>query len=150
VGGVHHRLDGHLVEEDVVAALLDQRADQQRPAGLEDVERDVEPPVKLLPPPLRPRAALPEEPAEGHEPEAREELDPVVLDEVADGVEELLEHAAVIPCGAGGMMSGMFGDGALSFREFAMREPLPLATIHDAVSSSCAAATTRCCTAHRR
>src|SRR5262245_54444231 len=27
----------------------------------------------------------------------------------------------------------MFGDGALSFREFAMREPLPLATIHDAV-----------------
>jgi hypothetical protein len=27
----------------------------------------------------------------------------------------------------------MFGDGALSLREFAMREPLPLATIHDAV-----------------
>jgi hypothetical protein len=27
----------------------------------------------------------------------------------------------------------MFGDGALSFREFVMREPLPLATIHDAV-----------------
>src|SRR5438105_356220 len=27
----------------------------------------------------------------------------------------------------------MFGDGALSFREFSMREPLPLATIHDAV-----------------
>jgi hypothetical protein len=27
----------------------------------------------------------------------------------------------------------MFGDGALTFREFAMREPLPLATIHDAV-----------------
>src|SRR5688572_25992069 len=27
----------------------------------------------------------------------------------------------------------MFGDGALSFREFAMREPHPLATIHDAV-----------------
>ncbi len=27
----------------------------------------------------------------------------------------------------------MFGDGALSFREFAMREPLPLATVHDAV-----------------
>src|SRR3990172_10373744 len=27
----------------------------------------------------------------------------------------------------------MFGDGALSFREFALREPLPLATIHDAV-----------------
>src|SRR3954464_7854848 len=27
----------------------------------------------------------------------------------------------------------MFGDGALSFREFAMREQLPLATIHDAV-----------------
>ena len=27
----------------------------------------------------------------------------------------------------------MFGDGALSFREFAMREKLPLATIHDAV-----------------
>src|SRR5213078_571873 len=27
----------------------------------------------------------------------------------------------------------MFGDGALSFREFAMREPLPLATIHDAI-----------------
>lgn len=27
----------------------------------------------------------------------------------------------------------MFGDGALSFREFAMREPLPLATIQDAV-----------------
>lgn len=27
----------------------------------------------------------------------------------------------------------MFGDGALLFREFAMREPLPLATIHDAV-----------------
>jgi hypothetical protein len=26
-----------------------------------------------------------------------------------------------------------FGDGALTFREFAMREPLPLATIHDAV-----------------
>src|SRR5271154_2888701 len=27
----------------------------------------------------------------------------------------------------------MFGDGSLAFREFAMREPLPLATIHDAV-----------------
>jgi hypothetical protein len=27
----------------------------------------------------------------------------------------------------------MVGDGALTFREFAMREPLPLATIHDAV-----------------
>src|SRR3989304_1161866 len=27
----------------------------------------------------------------------------------------------------------MFGDGALTFREFALREPLPLATIHDAV-----------------
>jgi hypothetical protein len=27
----------------------------------------------------------------------------------------------------------MFGDGALGFREFAMREPLPLATIHGAV-----------------
>lgn len=27
----------------------------------------------------------------------------------------------------------MFGDGALTFREFAMREPLPLAQIHDAV-----------------
>src|SRR5438309_11578794 len=27
----------------------------------------------------------------------------------------------------------MFGDGALSFREFAMREKVPLATIHDAV-----------------
>jgi hypothetical protein len=25
----------------------------------------------------------------------------------------------------------MFGDGSLTFREFAMREPLPLATIHD-------------------
>jgi hypothetical protein len=27
----------------------------------------------------------------------------------------------------------MFGDGSLTFHEFAMREPLPLATIHDAV-----------------
>src|SRR5437588_9675752 len=27
----------------------------------------------------------------------------------------------------------MFGDGSLTFREFIMREPLPLATIHDAV-----------------
>ncbi len=27
----------------------------------------------------------------------------------------------------------MFGDGALTFREFMIREPLPLATIHDAV-----------------
>ena len=27
----------------------------------------------------------------------------------------------------------MFGDGSLTFREFTMREPLPLATIHDAV-----------------
>jgi hypothetical protein len=27
----------------------------------------------------------------------------------------------------------MFGDGALSFKEFVMREPLPLATVHDAV-----------------
>lgn len=27
----------------------------------------------------------------------------------------------------------MFGDGALSFREFTMREPLPLAIVHDAV-----------------
>ena len=26
----------------------------------------------------------------------------------------------------------MFGDGSLTFREFARREPLPLATIHDA------------------
>ena len=30
----------------------------------------------------------------------------------------------------------MLGDGALTFREFAMREPLPLATIHDAVLES--------------
>src|SRR5438309_5752783 len=27
----------------------------------------------------------------------------------------------------------MFGDGSLTFQEFAMNEPLPLATIHDAV-----------------
>lgn len=27
----------------------------------------------------------------------------------------------------------MFGDGSLTLREFAMSEPLPLATIHDAV-----------------
>ncbi len=27
----------------------------------------------------------------------------------------------------------MFGDGSLTFQEFATREPLPLATIHDAV-----------------
>src|ERR1700691_3559537 len=27
----------------------------------------------------------------------------------------------------------MFGDGSLTLREFGMREPLPLATIHDAV-----------------
>src|SRR3954447_11842147 len=27
----------------------------------------------------------------------------------------------------------MFGDGSLTFREFIMREPLPLASIHDAV-----------------
>src|SRR6266700_5805171 len=27
----------------------------------------------------------------------------------------------------------MFGDGSLTFQEFAMHEPLPLATIHDAV-----------------
>src|SRR6266446_6415785 len=27
----------------------------------------------------------------------------------------------------------MFGDGSLTFREFLMREPLPLATIHQAV-----------------
>src|SRR5207253_10071059 len=27
----------------------------------------------------------------------------------------------------------MFGDGSLTFQEFAVREPLPLATIHDAV-----------------
>src|SRR5262245_38318145 len=27
----------------------------------------------------------------------------------------------------------MFGDGSLTFREFAISEPLPLATIHDAV-----------------
>ena len=27
----------------------------------------------------------------------------------------------------------MFGDGSLTFREFMMREPLPLATIHDAI-----------------
>src|SRR6266478_2137368 len=27
----------------------------------------------------------------------------------------------------------MFGDGSLTFQEFAMREPLPLAVIHDAV-----------------
>src|SRR5712692_6577905 len=27
----------------------------------------------------------------------------------------------------------MFGDGSLTFREFAMGEPLPLATVHDAV-----------------
>lgn len=30
-------------------------------------------------------------------------------------------------------MIDVFGDGALKFREFIMREPLPLATIHDAV-----------------
>jgi len=27
----------------------------------------------------------------------------------------------------------MFGDGALTLREFAMKEPLPLAKVHDAV-----------------
>ena len=27
----------------------------------------------------------------------------------------------------------MFGDGALTFQEFIMREPLPLSTIHEAV-----------------
>ena len=27
----------------------------------------------------------------------------------------------------------MFGDGSLTFQEFIMREPLPLATVHDAV-----------------
>ena len=27
----------------------------------------------------------------------------------------------------------MFGDGSLTFREFIMGEPVPLATIHDAV-----------------
>ncbi|MFN4258177.1 MAG: hypothetical protein ACK4RK_02700 [Gemmataceae bacterium] len=31
------------------------------------------------------------------------------------------------------MRTIMFGDGSLTFREFAMREPLPLAVIHDAV-----------------
>jgi hypothetical protein len=32
-----------------------------------------------------------------------------------------------------GMMPVMFGDGSLTLREFAMREPLPLAQIHDAI-----------------
>ena len=32
-----------------------------------------------------------------------------------------------------GIIRSMFGDGSLSLREFAMHEPLPLATIHDAV-----------------
>ncbi len=35
-----------------------------------------------------------------------------------------------------GVMEGdrlMFGDGSLTFREFMMREPLPLATVHDAI-----------------
>src|SRR5579862_365989 len=35
------------------------------------------------------------------------------------------------PCGD--ILTIMFGDGALSFREHVMREPLPLATVHDAV-----------------
>src|SRR5580765_5286702 len=31
------------------------------------------------------------------------------------------------------MSATMFGDGSLTFREFAMHEPVPLATLHDAV-----------------
>ena len=44
----------------------------------------------------------------------------------------------------------MFGDGSLTFREFAMREPLPLAVIHDAVLESYAAVMTPCCSAPKR
>ena len=43
----------------------------------------------------------------------------------------------------------MFGDGTLTFREFAMREPLPLATIQDAVLEFCAIAPTPCCLGRR-
>jgi hypothetical protein len=37
----------------------------------------------------------------------------------------------------------MSGDGSLTFREFIMREPLPLATIHDAVLEFLPAGMTR-------
>ena len=36
-------------------------------------------------------------------------------------------------CAFSDIVAVMFGDGSLTFREFAMKEPLPLATIHDAV-----------------
>jgi hypothetical protein len=35
--------------------------------------------------------------------------------------------------GLSAIVARMFGAGSLTFREFAMKEPLPLATIHDAV-----------------
>lgn len=44
----------------------------------------------------------------------------------------------------------MFGDGALSFREFAMREPLPLAMVHGAVLEFLQGAMMRRCSARKR
>ncbi len=44
----------------------------------------------------------------------------------------------------------MFGDGSLTFREFIMREPFPLATIHDAVLEFLRGAPTPCSSAPMR
>jgi DNA-directed RNA polymerase subunit F len=44
-----------------------------------------------------------------------------------------LRELGVDPESLGEGRLAMFGDGALTFREFMMREPLPLAAIHDAV-----------------
>ena len=41
-----------------------------------------------------------------------------------------------------GYYQSMLNAGVLTFKEFAMREPLPLATIHEAVLSFCAPVTT--------
>jgi hypothetical protein len=43
-------------------------------------------------------------------------------------IEQLISHRRPF-----GYSPAMFGDGSLAMREFAMKEPLPLATIHDAV-----------------
>jgi hypothetical protein len=41
----------------------------------------------------------------------------------------------------------MLNAGVLTFKEFAMREPLPLATIHEAVLEFCAGVMTWLCSA---
>ena len=45
----------------------------------------------------------------------------------------MVNAVILMPADGFGIMADMFGDGSLTLREFAMREPLPLATVQDAI-----------------